>query len=71
MIGGVCVVVDKLGKAKYLCWTVVDAFLSLNIFVCLFVSPVALRHRNEVPGPFRHPVFVFLVFLTSNRLVAY
>jgi hypothetical protein len=28
-----------------------------------FVSPVALRNRNIYPGPFRHPVDYFFVFL--------
>jgi hypothetical protein len=33
----------------------------LRFFVCLF-PPVALRHRNKDPAPFRHPVDVSLSF---------
>jgi hypothetical protein len=36
----------------------------------IFVSPVALRHRNMDPTPFRHPVDVFRLFtlLSANIL---
>jgi hypothetical protein len=30
--------------------------LDVDIFVCLFVSPVALRHMHEDRAPFRHQV---------------
>jgi hypothetical protein len=32
--------------------------------ISFFVSPVALRNRNNVPAPFWHPVDVFFVFLS-------
>jgi hypothetical protein len=32
------------------------------IAFCLFVSPVALRHMNNVPAPFRHQLWAIVYF---------
>jgi hypothetical protein len=43
------------------CTEVPKVVIKLKIHV-FFVSPVALRHRNKDPAPFRHPVDVFSSF---------
>jgi hypothetical protein len=66
----------------YLCMYLIMLLMLSNLKLCkstayvkllqfFFVSPVALRHRNKDPAPFRHLVDVFFclfVLLSGNIL---